>query len=392
VVLVHRYFAPDTPPYAEILRALAASLADRGAQVTVLTCQPSYRRGAARAPGRETRDGVSGVRWPVLDDRRSTALKLVNMAWFCLRLVLARRAFRGADVVMAATTPPIAVALACSFMARSVGARFVYHKQDVWPEVGLETGTSFGPHTRLLRWLDHSTERRSARVVVLSRDMADTVARRDRAREPQVRTVVLNNFDPWDIDETPEVRGVDHPGLTLTFAGNLGRFQGIDRLIDVIRASGELPLAWHFFGDGPMAQPLTDLAGQGAAVTMHGYQSPTTVADFVRHHTDLGVVSLDPGVIRAAYPSKTLTYLRNGCPVLALVESDSELAEMVRDAGVGIAVGYDVPAVVEALTLWSGTTEVAVGVRSRARDLYDERFGMSAQLARWATLFEELVS
>ena len=69
---------------------------------------------------------------------------------------------------------------------------------------------------------------------------------------------------------------------------------------------------------------------------MHGYRPRREVADFVRDHADLGIVSLEPDVIRAAYPSKTMTYLRNGCPILALVEP-SELSSMVVDCGAGLA-------------------------------------------------------
>ena len=54
IVLVHRYFSPDTPPYASILRDIAERLGQDGHRVTVLTCQPSYNRAVvARAPARE---------------------------------------------------------------------------------------------------------------------------------------------------------------------------------------------------------------------------------------------------------------------------------------------------------------------------------------------------
>ena len=54
IVLIHRYFHPDTPPYAAILREIALSLGAAGHRVTVLTCQPSYNRSVvSRAPARE---------------------------------------------------------------------------------------------------------------------------------------------------------------------------------------------------------------------------------------------------------------------------------------------------------------------------------------------------
>ena len=63
---------------------------------------------------------------------------------------------------------------------------------------------------------------------------------------------------------------------------------------------------------------------------MHGFRPPTSWQTSSRKSRDLGVVCLNRGVINAAYPSKTMAYLRNGCPVLALVEQHSELARMIR--------------------------------------------------------------
>ena len=40
---VHRYYWPDTPPYASMLRTIAAEWTGAGHPVDVLTSQPSYK-------------------------------------------------------------------------------------------------------------------------------------------------------------------------------------------------------------------------------------------------------------------------------------------------------------------------------------------------------------
>lgn len=384
---MHRYFAPDTPPYANMLRGIAGSLAARGHDVQVLTCQPSYRRDVVRgAPRTERMDGFSVVRWPVLDDRRSTARKVINLAWFSLRLLQARRRFMRADVVMAASTPPVFVALVCSAIARSVDARFVYHKQDIWPEVsGVNRGWR-GLGARLLRRLDHGTERRAARVVVLSTDMADTVRARSHHR---VATEVLNNFDPWRVPEDP-ADGAERPDLTLAFAGSLGRFQGLELLNKLIDLTRDDPrIDWHFYGDGPMASHLQRMVESGARVTLHGYRPAAEVAEFLRDRADLGVISLNPGVIRSAYPSKTMSYLRNGCPLVAIVEADSELARMIREERIGVTGGHqEIAGLADDLRRLAGDPAELRAARKRAAEVYVERFAVERQLERWGRLVE----
>lgn len=385
VVLVHRYFAPDTPPYAHILESIAQAIAGRGHDVRVLTCQPSYnRRVIGRAPATEAVGGVTVTRFPVLDDRRSTLRKIVNLGWYCLRLGLARRAFKDADVVMAATTPPVMVARVCSWLARRGGARFVYHKQDVWPEV---LGRSSRGLTALRR-IDHGTELDAAAVVVLSEDMAETV--QERGGSPTIK--ILNNFDPWVESVAAPASGASgarREGLTLVFAGNLGRFQGLEHVQALMAATAaETSIEWHVFGDGPLRSEFEQTPGR---VTMHGHRPPEEVAEFVRTRADLGVISLNPGVIRSAYPSKTMTYLRNGCPVLALVESDSELAALVRRAQIGVTAAQDdTQRTARRLVDLARDRTSLESARDRAVEVYEQNFGRERQLSQWCRLIEEV--
>jgi glycosyltransferase involved in cell wall biosynthesis len=392
VVLIHRYFWPDTPTYAHILKAISLALGKAGHEVTVLTCQPSYSPTASRAPTRERlSDRVEVRRWPVLPDRRFRVLKLVNLVWFCARLLLEGARLGKVDVVMAASTPPIGVARVASWLARWCGARFVYHQQDIYPDVLVASGMLRpGGFAALLRRLDTRTEKRAERVVVLSRDMAETV--QARGIEPS-RIVVLNNFDPWP-HTTDDVPPVPPTPLHVVFAGNLGWFQGLENLLQAItQLRDDHRIAFHFFGDGPLRVRIEGaIQSHGLAnVTLHGHCPPEQVATFLRTKAHLGVVSLMPGVIRTAYPSKTLSYLRQGCPVLALVEKDSELAETILAAGAGMQVDpTDANHCAATLEILASRPEELTSARARAGDLYRERFAAECQLGRWVQLFEQL--
>lgn len=126
--------------------------------------------------------------------------------------------------------------------------------------------------------------------------------------------------------------------LNVVFAGNLGRFQNLEVLIDAATILiDDAAVEFHIFGDGTRWFALERTIDERRldSVHLYGHQQPEQVATFLRERADLAVVSLAPGVIGAAYPSKTLSYLRNGCPVLALVEADSELARTVQASGAG---------------------------------------------------------
>ncbi len=399
VVLIHRYFLPDTPPYAAILGDLATHLGNRGFRVTVLTCQPSYNRDVVRgALAREQwSHNVSVVRWPVVDDRTSGPRKVANLVWFCLRLCLAMPRLGKVDVMMAASTPPVVLAATAALLAKTKGAAFVYHRQDIYPEVTIGLGRRvLGPLGRLLRMVDSRTDRSADRVVVLSEDMAQTIA--ERGVKPE-RIVEINNFDPWHIAEESAAPREQSPAeereLDVVFAGNLGRFQGLEVLLEALTALQDAPIRFHFFGTGAL---VDDLAARVAEqrlrkVEVYGYRPPDEVADFLARRADLGVVSLAAGVIRAAYPSKTLSYLRQGTPILALVEGDSELARTVREERLGVQVDpADLAGLVSTLRTLALDPSTLVGAAERAKEVYNRRFSRTVRLEQWTALFEELAS
>ncbi len=389
VVLVHRYFKPDTPPYAAILARIAMDLAAHGHRVTVLTCQPSYNPAVVRsAPRREQIDRhVRIVRFPVLSDRRSAPLKVINAVWFSVAVLVTVLRLGRVDTVMAASTPPILEGMTGRLAARMKRARLVYHHQDIYPEVAqnLHVGRrSFG---RALRAVDAGTDRAADSVVVLSADMRQLVSTRG---VPAERIAVLNNFDPWEYDEEVPVDHTAMSKLRILYGGNLGRFQNLEAVFRCLVTLREDPgIEFTFVGDGALAPHLRRLIAEHGLtnVEYQGYEDPKALADRIRNHADLGLVTLQPGVIRAAYPSKVMSYLRNSLPVLALVEPDSELGLDLLRRGAGWVVppadGIALAALVRDL---AGDRESVAMARSAAREMYVDQFSPAAALPRWRAL------
>lgn len=396
VVLIHRYFAPDTPPYATMLRGIALGLADSGMKVDVLSCQPSYNTSVvASAPEREQiGDHVTVTRWPVLPDRSSTIAKVANLIMFGVRIVGRLATTRGVDVIMAASTPPVLIALVSSLMAKIKRARFVYHNQDIYPEVAEVAGKLPTTARTLLRQLDTSTDRRADRLVVLSEDMAETIAGRGVSRSA---VTVINNFDPWTLpdDDSDATYEPAADVVRFVYAGNLGRFQNLEAVAGLIAAlDNDERFSFDFIGDGPVRPWLERFIAENRLrrIRIHGYIAPEILAERLRSQYDVGMVSLHPGVIRCAYPSKVMSYIRNGLPVLALVEQDTELVDALTRYKAGWSADpADATAVKRTLDgLWEDRDRLVI-MREEARRMYQAEFGESGQIASWVRLFDDLV-
>lgn len=341
VLLTHRFFWPDTAPYAVILRAIADALAEDGHEVHVLSSMPSYRfeTHPNAAPLRETIGKIQVRRIRVFgDEKRNPLRRLANVVLYCLALFTTVLRLRP-DVVTASTYPPVVAAWSASLAAQMVGARFVYHVQDIHPELSQFIGGRLGrglPH-RLLRWLDNQALRRAAIIVTLSEDMAETL----RARGLGPLSITVMNNPSLEIDEktiAPPPELIKPAGTTrVIFAGNLGRFQNLPLLAEgVAQCFDSHPeLELMFLGDGEVLYQLKSRWGSHPQVRFAPFlpfaQARSLIAD-----ADVGLVSLSPNIYKVAYPSKIATYQALGLKILALVEPDSQLARILERRGQGI--------------------------------------------------------
>jgi glycosyltransferase involved in cell wall biosynthesis len=400
VLAIHRYYWPDTPPYASILRAIAERWQATGHRVDVLASQPSYKPEViTEAPKIEQINGVTVHRLRMRPDCSSRWRRVFNVGWFPLHV--AWRIFVGPryDVVMCSTVPPVLLGWAVSLVARVRRARFVYHCMDLHPEIGRLSGEfSRGSVYRFLHRLELATCRRASAIVVLSEDMERAVIARDPALADRV--VVLTNFELPDFGEGAETVSpvpARPDRFRVVFTGNLGRFQGLEAVAravltdDPALADVELVL----MGEGAAKAEIERLVAAAAPdVAARVVLVPHGSARAVRAlltTAQLGLVSLTPDVIRYAYPSKTATYLGAGLPVLVAVEPDSFLARSVLDHRVGGVLPVDDEAGARAaLADWAARRDELPAMAERASAYWREEYAADRILPRWVELLEKI--
>jgi len=395
VLLTHRFFWPDTAPYAVMLRAIGDALAEAGHEVHVLSSMPSYRSETrpSETPRSETRGALKVQRIRVFgDEKRNPSRRLANVVLYCWALFVTVLRLRP-GVVTASTFPPVAAAWSASLAARIVGAKFIYHMQDIHPELSVYSGGRLGRGLakRLMLWLDNQTLRRSAAIVVLSQDMADTLAERRLGPLP---VHIINNFslDLSGETEEPPAELRKRPGRRrVIFAGNLGRFQNLPQMAEgVSQLFAEFPdLELFFLGDGTALAELKRLWGDHPQVGF-GPFLPFAQAKSLIAEANVGLVSLEQNLYRVAYPSKIASYLSLGVPVLALVEPHSGIAAQITDENLGATASVENPDdVASALRLLLQDGEQ---LRPRLLAWVEREAVASALLPRWNDLVRHMES
>ena len=399
-LLAHRFYAPDITTYSQMLAMMATQLKLDGFTVSVFTTQPSYNGvyDGPSLPKKRVEDGVSVIRTTIPGGSSSIG-RLLGGVVFGLRLILHAATHRKKyDVIMVSTVPPVLMGMCGRLAAKLANAKLVYHCMDLYPEIALASGAaSPGPLARLAQTLDSRTIAAASKTVVLSNDMKQTIA--DRGA-PTDRVIIQNNFTIDSADASSEVALPPEleasSAFRLLFAGNIGRFQGLDTLLEAFdldgRNAGGSPTEMVLLGTGAAKASLIEQADSLGLANGSGHQvrfvdhQPLEVAMQAMTVADLAIVSLAPDLIRSAYPSKTVMYLEMGCRILAIVEPESELAKLIVDNDLGsVAAPGDVAGIAEAIAAERARTPKPDD-RDRSRAIAEREFAAESVLPKWSDI------
>jgi glycosyltransferase involved in cell wall biosynthesis len=190
---------------------------------------------------------------------------------------------------------------------------------------------------KLLRMIDNQTLRRASTIVVLSEDMAETIRERKLGK---LNICIIKNFSLTGSNElgmAPAHLKKPAGKIRAIFAGNLGVYQNLELIAKGVSGCfDKYPnLELMFLGDGAMESTLKIIWKNHPQVVFAPFL-PFADARMVIQNSDIGIVSLVPGMYRVSSPSKMITYLDLGVPILVVVESNSSIAKETRSRSLGV--------------------------------------------------------
>lgn len=392
ITVVYRDFFPDNSPYAQMLFKIAKGFARSGHEVYVLTGKPSHAwNNKIQVANFEIVEGVKIRRLPLLPEfGRKIVFRSLNVILFALQFFFCLLRGR-TDLVMVVSTPPVVNAFIVRVVSSFKSFHYLYHCQDIHPEALLLVGALKNSIVfKLLLKLDTKNVIKSLATVVLSDDMKDTLCERNIDGN---NIHVINNFifEKLLCGESYQNPTSEKP-LSVIFAGNLGKFQGLSVVIDAAKLLTDTNIEFIILGDGIERESLQKRAGAllGKSVHFLGHQP---LQDTLRHmqSSDLGLISIMPGAINVAYPSKTMMYLSMGLSIIALTEAESSLGSFIRNNNLGyiVEIGNAVR-LAETFRIASQNKLLLRSAKGRIQAIASDFFAEDIIISKWQVLLQEL--
>ena len=404
ILLAGINYSPEVTGIAPYNTQLAEHLASEGHLVTVLTSPPWYPQWKIDPAYRRRRpftveliNGVKVIRSPlVLPARRQTAFRRIlfdsSFAATCLLASLGA----GRARVVVCVSPPLQLGATSWLITRARRARLITHLQDIVPDAAISTGMmSTGRAAAVSRRLEKFVYRHSDVITVISDGFRDNLLAKG---VPATKVSVLPNWiDARSFDVTPDpslrtILGAPDGEMLVLHTGNMGAKQGLETVVD---AAGELrddDVAITLIGDGQSRPSLEERAARNPSRRLKflGLQEnlPATLAA-----ADVLVLSQRAQVTDSAAPSKLLSYMASGKPIVATVNESSEAAHLIREAGCGVVVPPERPdRLAEALRDLRRHPQRHAALGAAGRRHVTANFDRAAILARWSALVDAMAT
>lgn len=352
LLLVNQHYPPDSGATGRLLAQLAEALVARGHEVEVLTGRPTYAEACGlSAPRRETVKGVRVHRLPMLPRRNGAFSRTLHYLTFATASLLAGLFHRRPDTVLAFSSTPMFGGVAAAALARLKRCPFVYVVQDVYPEIAQAMGVVRArPLAALARFLEAAAWRAAERVVLIGDELHGVAASRcvESARLATIANWAdLDTIRPLEASAFRQELGFDGSDFVVEYAGNFGRSQDLDAVLEAARlveersarpaGSGSGRVRFLLVGEGSASADVRRRALDLPNVSVAPYQPEERLGD-VLAAADLSLIPLRRGLTRYCVPSKVYSILASGRPVGAALDADSEVARIVEKGQCGFRV------------------------------------------------------
>jgi colanic acid biosynthesis glycosyl transferase WcaI len=393
---------PEETGIAPVVTSRSEYLASRGHEVTVCTTFPYYPQWKVdelyhgKFWQRETRKGVDILRsWSWIPSRLNALKRILFEASFLAANLVRAFSARKPDLLLV-VSPPLGLGITANLLSKIWGIPYIFDVMDLQPDAAVELGMlRSGTLLRSLYWLEKSAYENARLVSTLTEGMRRRIIS---------KSIPENKVALFALSADPELflvrRGTDgmafrrHHGLdgkfVVTHSGNMGVKQGLNVILDAAELSRNMrDVVYLLVGDGATRHDL-EARAKIQNLTNVKFLPVLTRKQFLEMlaASDVGLITQQRSVADIVFPSKTATLMTVGCPLVASVNPNSEVARAVRESGSGVVVSPEDPdSLLTAITNLRDNPNQLAEMSSSGRNYAHEHWDEQTTLSRMESVF-----
>lgn len=356
ILLINNYFLPEIGAASHLYYYLAKELVKRNHRVIILTGIPRYNVSKETYKSYAAKTGKNGslvenidnievlrVELPYVERKQvlRRGIEHFEIAWKLYSK--SKNLLDNVDVILV-YSPPLTLYITAEKLRKKFNAPFVLNVQDLFPQAAIDLGIM---KNRLLisffRRLERKAYNSADLITVHSERNKDFVDKIERNPE---KTIVLENWvDDTEIRPGPKINDFSikydlKDRFVVSFAGTLGFSQNVEVMI---RAANELKnvkdILFLIVGNGVrMSEAQKLVESFGLTNVMFLPPVPREMYPLVLNSSDISLTTLQDEVRTPVVPSKILSIMSAGIPIIASMNLDGDAPKLIEKARAGFCV------------------------------------------------------
>lgn len=364
LLIYAHYYHPDVASTGQILKELAEGMLD-SFNITVICVVPSYggmvdKEYQDKKYYFENINGVNVIRVRVPDfDKTNKGSRVKNIVAYFFRAIWATGKVKNVDYVYSISQPPILGGLIGVWGKWVKHAKYIYNIQDFNPEQTVATSYSKnGIILKIMMSFDKFSCKRADKVIVVGRDMVETLKKRFTTKKGLIKEVPTYAFINNWIDEKkiyPLALSEPHTAdfrkqyglkdkFVFMYSGNLGLYYDLENLMCVVKKFSQetktpdgREVFFAFVGSGSIKDKLTLYKKENHLdnVVFIPYQDKEKL-NYSLNAADIHWCVSARGIRGVSVPSKLYGVMASGKPVFGVLEKGAEARLIMEETLCGL--------------------------------------------------------
>lgn len=271
-------------------------------------------------------------------NRDSVIKRLITWVWAIIQIVwLLKTKYRTSGLFIV-SNPPFAPLI--PLVVKNQYSILIF---DIFPDALVDSGF-LSEKNWLVRWWGNANIKvynAADRVYTISESMRNVLRKYTREKYIEVVPIWADNRFLKRVEpiENPFIKKHNLQGkFIVMYSGNIGLSGQIEELVELATQFTRNDIVFVIIGDGARLRWLEHTVSEsGLKNVLILPLQPAKELSYSLSTANLAVVGIDKKVSKLAMPSKLLSYLSVGAPILCLASAETELSKFVEENNVGKA-------------------------------------------------------
>ena len=240
------------------------------------------------------------------------------------------------DLILYAT-PPVTFANVIEYLKKEYNCKTYLMLKDIFPQNAVDIGLfkDKGIIHKFFRKKEKKLYKLSDFIGCMSKKNIEYLLKNNKEINEKKVELFPNTINISNLEENIPLGyrkkyGVKDDCILYVFGGNLGKPQGLSFLMNGIKSMENYNKAYFFIvGDGSEKEEVKNFANKTKNITFIDVLPKEEYESLIKE-CDVGILSLDYRFTIPNYPSRTLSYMDKGMPILACTDKNTDIKDLIE--------------------------------------------------------------